>query len=66
MAEISKRVGYICARCGSSNVISDTRAEWNTRKQKWVVVGHYDSSECLDCEQEEDIIEVELAPEPQT
>jgi hypothetical protein len=66
MAEISKRVGYICARCGSSNVISDTRAEWNARKQKWVVVGHYVSSECLECDEEEAIIEVELAPEPQT
>jgi hypothetical protein len=62
MAEISKRVGYVCARCGSSNVTSDTIAQWNARKQKWIVVGHYDSSECLDCEQEEAIIEVELAP----
>lgn len=60
-----KRIGYVCVRCGSSNVISDTRARWNARKQQWVVVGHYDSSECLDCEKEEKIIEVELAPEPQ-
>jgi hypothetical protein len=65
MAEIGKRVGYICARCGSSNVVSDTMAQWNARRQKWIVVGHYDSSECLDCEEEESIIEVELAPEPQ-
>jgi hypothetical protein len=31
-----------------------------------MVVGHYDSSECLDCEGETDLIEVELASEPQT
>lgn len=62
MTEIGKRVGYVCFRCGSSNVLSDARAQWNAREQKWVVVGHYDSSECLDCEQEERIIEVELAP----
>ena len=65
MAEMNKGVGYICARCGSSNVISDTRARWNARKQKWVVVGHYDSTECLTCEQEDGIMEVALAPEPQ-
>jgi hypothetical protein len=65
MGGISKRVGYVCARCGSSNVISDTTAQWSARKQKWIVIGHYDSSECLDCEQEGRIIEVELAPEPQ-
>jgi len=65
MAEFSKRIGYVCGNCGSSNVVSDARAQWNARKQKWVVVGHYDSSECLDCEKEESIIEVELAPEPQ-
>jgi hypothetical protein len=62
-AEI-KRVRYVCARCGSSNVTSDTVAQWNARKQEWVVIGHYDSSECLDCEQEEEIVQVELAPEP--
>jgi hypothetical protein len=62
MAEIGKRIGYFCSRCGSSNVISDARAEWNARKQKWVVVGHFDSAECLDCEQEQKLIEVELAP----
>lgn len=61
MPNSGKRVGYVCARCGSSDVISDTRAQWNARKQKWVVVGHYDSSECLNCELEEDIVEVELA-----
>jgi hypothetical protein len=47
-------------------VISDTRAKWNVSRQQWVVVGHYDSSECLDCEEEEsEFIEVELASEPQ-
>lgn len=62
MSGEAKRVGYVCSRCGSSNVVSDAIAQWNARKQEWVVVGHYDSSECLDCELEEHIIEVELAP----
>jgi hypothetical protein len=61
MAREAKRVGYVCARCGSSNVLSDARARWSARTQEWIVVGHYDSSECLDCEDEQGIIEVELA-----
>jgi peptide subunit release factor 1 (eRF1) len=62
MANDSKRVTYICSKCGSTNVVSDTRAEWDVDNQVWLVVGHYDSSECLDCEEEESLIEVELAP----
>lgn len=55
-------VQYLCAKCGSTNVISDTRSKWDVRRQEWIVVGHYDSSECLDCEHgESDLIEVELA-----
>lgn len=57
-------VQYLCSNCGSTNVISDTRAKWDVRKQDWVVVGHYDSSECLTCEEEDSLIEVELAPAP--
>ena len=62
MEKDGKRVSYICRTCGSSKVISDARAEWDAREQKWIVVGHYDSSECLDCEAEAKLIEVELAP----
>ena len=62
MANDRKRVTYLCKQCGSTNVISDARAEWDVRTQKWVVVGHYDSAECLDCEKEQDLVEVELAP----
>lgn len=55
-------VQFLCSKCGSTNVVSDTRAKWNVSRQEWLVVGHYDSSECLDCEEEADLIEVELAP----
>jgi DNA-directed RNA polymerase subunit RPC12/RpoP len=61
----SKRVTYVCSRCGSTNVISDALTRWDVRQQAWIVEGHYDSSECLDCEQEAKLIEVELTPEPQ-
>ena len=62
MADGSKPVAFVCEHCGSANVISDTRARWSRRKQEWIVVGHYDSSECLNCEEEDCIVEVELAP----
>jgi DNA-directed RNA polymerase subunit RPC12/RpoP len=62
MANDSKRVTYVCSQCGSTNVISDTRSSWDVSRQAWIVEGHYDSAECLDCEQEQRLIEVELAP----
>lgn len=62
MAYDNKRVTYICDQCGGTNVISDSRAKWDVQTQQWIVVGHYDSAECLDCETERHLIEVELAP----
>jgi len=53
-------VEYVCEKCGSANVTSDAVAKWNTEKQHWVIVGHYDSSECLDCADESDLIEREI------
>lgn len=58
-------IEYVCERCGSTNVTSDTVSRWDISTQRWIIVGHYDSSECLDCEDETDLIEreVELAGE---
>ena len=55
-------VQFLCSKCGSTNVISDARAKWDVKRQQWIVIGHYDSSECGDCEQENTAVEVELAP----
>lgn len=57
-------VQYLCSKCGSTRVVSDARAGWDVASQSWTVVGHYDSSECLACEQETEIIEVDLALAP--
>lgn len=46
----------------ATNVISDTRAKWDVPNQQWVVVGHYDSAECLDWGAEQDLVEVEFVP----
>jgi len=65
MAETRKRVAFVCERCGSSDVVSDARAAWDVHTQQWTLVGHYDASECLACQQDTNLIAVELAPEPQ-
>ena len=62
MTEPRKRYAMVCEHCGSSNVVSDARATWDVHQQQWTLVGHYDSSECLDCERETNLIPVELAP----
>lgn len=55
-------IQYICEQCGGANVTSDAVATWDVRAQRWVIVGHYNSSECLDCKEETNLIEQEMAP----
>lgn len=52
-------VEFICDKCGSDEVTSDTVATWDKQKQRWAIVGHYDSSECRRCGCETSLIEVE-------
>lgn len=54
-------IEYLCERCGSTNVVSDAILRWDVALQTWIVVGHYDSSECLDCAEETDLVEREFA-----
>lgn len=54
-------IEYVCEKCGSTNVTSDAVARWSAKQQRWVIVGHYDSSECLDCEEERGLVEREIA-----
>ena len=51
---------YVCERCGSANVTSDTIARWNMESQQWIIIGHYDSSDCLDCQDGSDLTEREV------
>jgi hypothetical protein len=52
----SVRVEFVCEQCGSANVSSDAFSRWDVPRQQWVVVGHYDSSECLDCAEETGLV----------
>lgn len=54
------RVKYVCERCASGDVTSDAISQWDAAGQTWIVVGHYDSGECLDCAEETNLVEVPL------
>ena len=54
------RVAYVCEKYGSCDVASDAIATWDVNRQIWIVVGHYDSSECHKCDSETSLVEVAL------
>ena len=64
MANHSKRVTYLCERCGSDLVTHDAWAEWDVDKQKWVLGATYDHTYCHNCDGETHLLEVELVRTP--
>lgn len=65
MGGASKRISFVCERCGSNLVTRDAWAEWNVEEQDWVLGAAYDYTFCHKCEAEAHMVEVELKPEPQ-
>ena len=65
MANDSKRVTYLCERCGSDLVTLDAWAEWDVEQQEWVLGATYDHTYCHKCDEETHLVEVALAPETQ-
>ena len=62
MPESSKRVTFLCERCGSDLVTLDAWAEWNVEEQDWVLGATYDHTFCHECEAETPLVEAELTP----
>jgi len=62
MSNDSKRVTYLCEKCGSDQVTLDAWAEWNVERQAWVLGATYDHTYCHKCDGETHAIEVKLAP----
>lgn len=56
----TKRVRMICGTCGSDVVTRDAWAEWNTRRQGWVLGAVYDYAYCHDCQNDTRIEEVPI------
>ena len=62
MANDSKRVTYLCEKCGSDQVTLDAWAERNVEQQLWVLGATYDHTYCHKCDDETHLVKVELAP----
>jgi hypothetical protein len=56
----TERVRMICGTCGSDVVTRDAWAEWNTRRQDWVLGAVYDYAYCHDCQNDTRIEEVPI------
>jgi hypothetical protein len=58
---MEKRVSYVCAHCGSSTVLMDAWATWDTEQQDWVLHDTLTEAFCQECEGETSLVEVELS-----
>jgi hypothetical protein len=63
---MEKRVGYVCAYCGSSAVLMDAWAAWDAERQDWVLHDTLTEALCQQCDGETSLIEVELVLETQS
>jgi hypothetical protein len=58
------KVQMVCSRCGSTDVLSDAYARWNTKAQRWKLESTFDKGAyCANCDGECRIEEVPLAAE---
>ena len=53
-------VDYVCSLCGGNTVTRDAWAEWDTAAQDWTLGAAFDSAYCHDCEEEPNLVEVDL------
>jgi hypothetical protein len=58
---MTKRIGYACCYCGSSDVLRDAWAEWDANRQEWVLGETAAIEFCRECDGETSLTEVELA-----
>ncbi|HEV2746955.1 MAG TPA: hypothetical protein VGW34_06615 [Allosphingosinicella sp.] len=54
-------VDYVCKTCGGNSVTRDAWAEWDAEAQEWVLGAAFDYAFCHHCEEETNLVEVELA-----
>jgi len=59
---MDKRVSYICSFCGSSAIMMDAWAAWDSERQDWVLHDTLTETFCRECDGETSLTEVELAP----
>lgn len=54
-------VDYVCNMCGGNTVTRDAWAEWDAAAQAWSLGSAFDYAFCHDCEEETNLVEVDLA-----
>lgn len=59
---VPKRVRYVCAECGGTNVMWDAWVEWDEETQQSVIRSEHDDARCDDCDRECEINEVDIEP----
>jgi hypothetical protein len=57
----STRVDYACERCGGNSVTRDAWTAWDSEGQDWTLGAAFDYAFCHDCEEETNLVEVDLA-----
>ena len=57
---IPSPVDYVCDTCGGNTVTRDAWAEWDTTSQDWTLGAAYDYAYCHDCDEETNLVEVDL------
>jgi hypothetical protein len=57
---MSQKIRVVCSVCGSLNVTRDALARWSEPEQKWEVSGELDNTDCDDCGEERDLVDVSL------
>jgi hypothetical protein len=54
-------VDYVCERCGGGWVTRDAWADWDVAAQDWALGAVFDQAFCHDCEEETNLVEVDLS-----
>ena len=52
---VTKPVRYVCAECGSSEVLADAWSQWDVTSQTWVLTSVLDANYCIACDGECDV-----------
>jgi hypothetical protein len=53
-------IKMVCNVCGSENVGQDAFVVWEKQFQRWELSTIYDNADCLDCEKETTIREIDI------
>ena len=56
-----KPVDYVCSVCAGNTVTRDAWAAWDADAQEWTLGAAFDYAFCHDCEEETNLVEVDLA-----